>query len=97
LLSWISRQLGKIERIEAEADELIHNLGAGAYSAARRREHEASSEAMARHWRRVAVGAARPAGVWASTLQPGWRRRLTSQPKGIPALHHNRRLATSIR
>jgi hypothetical protein len=39
----------KIEQIEADADTLIHNLGAGAYSAARRREHEATSEAMARH------------------------------------------------
>ena len=59
MLSLLHRQRDKIERIEAEADSLIHNLGVGAYSAARRGEHEATSEAMARHWRRVAVAVAR--------------------------------------
>jgi hypothetical protein len=59
MVSWVRRQRDKIERVEAEADALIHNLGAGAYSAARRREHEATSEAMARHWRRVALAVAR--------------------------------------
>jgi hypothetical protein len=62
MLSWLRRQRDKIERIEAEADALIHDLGVGAYSAARRREHEASSEAMARHWRRVALAVARKTG-----------------------------------
>src|SRR5215469_15299547 len=62
MLSWVRRQRDKIEQIEAEADALIHNLGTGAYSAARRREHEAASEAMARHWRRVALAIARKTG-----------------------------------
>jgi hypothetical protein len=62
MLSWIRRQRDKIERIEAEADELIHKLGVGAYPAARRREHEAGSGAMARHWRRVALAVARKTG-----------------------------------
>jgi hypothetical protein len=62
MLSWVRRQRDKIERIEAEADALIHNLGVGAYSAARRREHEADSEEMARHWRSVALAVARKTG-----------------------------------
>jgi hypothetical protein len=62
MLSWVRRQRDKIERIESEADALIHNLGVGAYSAARRREHDANSEAMARHWRRVALPVARKTG-----------------------------------
>lgn len=62
MLTWVRRQRGKIERIEAEADVLIHNLGVGAYSAACRREHEAASQATARHWRRVALAVARKTG-----------------------------------
>ena len=62
MLSWIRRQRDKIERIDVEADALIHNLGVGAYSAARRRAHEATTEAMARHWRRVALAIARKTG-----------------------------------
>ena len=62
MLSWLCRQRDKIERIEAEADELIHKLGVGAYPAARRREHEAGSEGMATHWRRVALAVARKTG-----------------------------------
>ena len=59
MLSWVRRQRDKLERIEAEAEALIHNLGVGAYSTARRREHEADSERLARHWRRVALAVAR--------------------------------------
>jgi hypothetical protein len=40
----LRRRRERIERINAEADALIHNLGTAAYSAASRREHEASSE-----------------------------------------------------
>jgi hypothetical protein len=58
MLSWVRRQRDKIEGMDA----LIHNLGVGAYSAARRREHEATSEAMARYWRRVALAFARKTG-----------------------------------
>jgi hypothetical protein len=59
MLSWVRRRRDKIEQTEADADTLIHNLGAGAYFAARRREHDATSETMARHWRRVALAVAR--------------------------------------
>jgi hypothetical protein len=51
MLSCVRRQRDKIERIEAEADTLIHSLDVAAYSAARRRKHEASSETKARQWR----------------------------------------------
>ena len=54
----VRRQRDKMERIEAEADTLIHNLGVGAYAAARRREDDADSEAMAQHWPRVAMAVA---------------------------------------
>jgi hypothetical protein len=84
MLSWVRRQRDKIERIEAEADTLIHNLGVGAYSAARRRAHEAGSEAMARDWRRIALAVAHKTGAWASILQPVWRGTLTSRPRAVP-------------
>ncbi len=45
----------KIGCPDAEAAVLIHDFGVGAYSEARRREGEASSEAIARDWSRVAV------------------------------------------
>ena len=41
---------------------LIFDFGATAYSQARRREHEASSDAMARKWNQVALAVARKAG-----------------------------------
>jgi hypothetical protein len=59
MLSWLRRRRETIERIDAEADALVHKLGAAAYSAARRREHEASSDAMAKHWHRVALAIAK--------------------------------------
>ena len=62
MLSWLRRRRESIERIDAEADALIHNLGAAAYSAARRREHESSSDVMAKHWRRVALAIANKIG-----------------------------------
>jgi hypothetical protein len=40
---------------------------------------------------------ARPAGAWASTLLPEWRRTLTSRPKAIPALPRARHFPMSIR
>ena len=41
---------------------LIFDFGATAYSQARRREHEASSDAMARKWNQVALAVARKTG-----------------------------------
>ena len=62
MLSWLRRRRERAESIEVEADGFIHNLGAAAYSAARRREHGASSDAMAKHWRRVALAIAKKTG-----------------------------------
>ena len=44
----------RIVRIEAEAEALISELGIHAYDEARRKECEASSDAIARDWKRVA-------------------------------------------
>jgi hypothetical protein len=54
--SWLHRRRERLERIEAEA--LIGSLGIGAYSAARQREREASSEATAKDWSRIASAVA---------------------------------------
>ena len=62
MLSWLARRRAKIQRIEAEAEALIRNLGDWAYSEARRREHEASSDAIAKDWSRVALAVARKTG-----------------------------------
>ena len=43
-----------MQRIEAEAEALIRDLGESAYHVARRREHEASSDATADDWALVA-------------------------------------------
>jgi hypothetical protein len=50
MLSWLRRRRARGERIEAEAEALIHELGDYAYSEARQRERDASSIAMAREW-----------------------------------------------
>ena len=60
--SWRRRRRERLERVEAEADALILDLGATAYYLARRREHEASSDAMVRKWNRVALAVARKTG-----------------------------------
>jgi hypothetical protein len=60
--SWLRRRRERLERVEAEANPLIPDLGATAYSQARGREYEASSDAMARQWNRVAQAVARKTG-----------------------------------
>jgi hypothetical protein len=60
--SWLRRRRERLERVEAEADALILDLGETAFPQARRREHEASSDAMAREWNRVALAVARKTG-----------------------------------
>jgi hypothetical protein len=55
---WLRLRRERIEQIRAETDALVETLGVGAYSAARRREREASSDAAARLWRRVALAIA---------------------------------------
>ncbi len=61
MLSWLARR-ARIERIEAEAEALIRDVGDRAFSEARRREHEASSDAIAKDWSRVALAVARKTG-----------------------------------
>jgi hypothetical protein len=59
MLSWLARRRARIERIEAEAEALIRDLGEAAYSEARRREHEANSDEIAKDWGFVALAVAR--------------------------------------
>ena len=62
MLSWLRRRHVRPKEVEAEADALIRSLGMAAYSAARRREHEASSDALAKYWNRVALAVAHKTG-----------------------------------
>jgi hypothetical protein len=59
---WLSRRRERNERIEAEAEALIRDLGDGAFHEARRREHEASSDSIASDWAEVALAVARKTG-----------------------------------
>jgi hypothetical protein len=74
MLSWLSRQRARIEHIDAEAEALIGYYGAEAYSAARRRELEASSDAIAEDWDRVALMVARKTEGRATEANPQFRR-----------------------
>jgi hypothetical protein len=60
--SWAPSKRARMERIEAEAEALIRDLGDQAYHEARRREHEASSDAIAEDWALVARAIARKTG-----------------------------------
>ena len=62
MVSWAPSRRAKMERIEAEAELLIRELGDGAYHEARRREHEASSDVIAQDWAMVARAVARQTG-----------------------------------
>ena len=62
MLSWLPRRRARIEGIDAEAEALIHDFREEAYSEARRREHEASSDAIANDWDRVALAVAHKMG-----------------------------------
>jgi hypothetical protein len=66
--SWLSRQRARIEHIDAEAEALIGYFGVEAYSEARRREFEASSDVIAEDWGRVAVLVARKAEGRANSM-----------------------------
>ena len=61
MLSWLLRRHARIE-IEAEAEALILDFGEVAYYEARRRQHEASSDAIATDWGFVALAVARLIG-----------------------------------
>jgi hypothetical protein len=60
--AWLRRRRERIERIEAEADELVRLLGDDAYSEARWREHTASSPPSAQEWNLIALAIARQTG-----------------------------------
>jgi hypothetical protein len=64
MVSWAPSRRARMERIEteAEAEALIRDLGDRAYHEARRREHEASSDAIAEEWALVARAVARHTG-----------------------------------
>ena len=62
MTTWAPSKRARSERIEAEADALIRDLGDRAYQEARRREHEASSDAIAEDWALVAKAIARKTG-----------------------------------
>jgi hypothetical protein len=60
--TWAPSRRARTERIDAEAEALIRDLGDQAYQEARRREHEASSDAIAEDWALVAKAIARKTG-----------------------------------
>ncbi len=62
MLSWLPHRRARIERIDMEAEALIGVFGEAAYSEARRREDEASSDKIARDWGLVALAVARQIG-----------------------------------
>jgi hypothetical protein len=56
--SWLPHRRARIERTDAEAEELIREFCDDAYFEAIRRENEASSDAIAKDWSRVALAVA---------------------------------------
>jgi hypothetical protein len=60
--TWAPSKRARTERIDAEAEALIRDLGDQAYHEARRREHEASSDTIAEDWALVAKAIARKTG-----------------------------------
>jgi hypothetical protein len=62
MLSWLRRRRETAERIEAEADALIGELGVEAYAEARRREYESSGDAIALRWNQIALAVAHKTG-----------------------------------
>jgi hypothetical protein len=62
MLSWLRRRRETAERIDAEADALIGELGVEAYAEARRREYESSGDAIALWWNRVSLAVAHKTG-----------------------------------
>jgi len=62
MTTWAPSRRARMERIDAEAEALIRDLGDCAYQEARRREHEASSDAIAEDWALIAKAVARKTG-----------------------------------
>jgi hypothetical protein len=89
--SWRDRRRKRLERVEAEAEAnvLIFAFGANAYSEARRREHGASSDSMARKWNQVALVVARKTGQMQYSLafRPIAHHLGGSRPAGFKRAH----------
>ena len=62
MLTWLRRRRKTAERIDAEADALIGELGVEAYAEARRREYGFSNDALALRWNRIALAVGRKSG-----------------------------------
>jgi hypothetical protein len=62
MLSWLRRWRETAERIEAEAEMLIAELGFEAYAEARRREYLSSDDAIALRWNQIALAVAHKTG-----------------------------------
>lgn len=62
MFSWLRRRRETAERVDAEADALIDELGVEAYAEARRREYESSSDAIPLRWNKIALAVAHKTG-----------------------------------
>lgn len=62
MLKLLRRRRERLQRIDAEADELIRVFGIDAYSEARRRAIQASSGATVDTWNKVALAVAHKTG-----------------------------------
>jgi hypothetical protein len=62
LFRWLRRRPGCLPAGPSRRRGADRDHGAEAYSKARQREHEAGSDAMVKHWRRVVVAIAKKTG-----------------------------------
>jgi hypothetical protein len=90
MLSWLRR--ARTERIDAEAEALVSDFGIAAYSEARRREEEASSDPIAQVWGLVAAAVAQKTG---RSIGPDVSIRMAKDavfaPEGDPSAARERR------
>ncbi len=71
MLFWLRRRRERVEAIEAEAAELIREIGdAAAYSEARLMERDANNFGAMRYWSRVALAVVRQRGKSAGLDNP---------------------------
>ena len=73
MLPCLRRRRETAERIDAEADALIGELGVEAYAEARRRGYESSNDALALRWNRI---------LWRLGANPQARRARYINPDG---------------
>ena len=62
MLSWLAHRRARMLRVDADAEALIRDFGDRAYSEARRRQRESSSDEIAKDWGRIASAVARKSG-----------------------------------